>query len=154
MLDFLPISVRITDKNILIVGGGREASHKAAILHRFTNKVTVVAPEVTESLKQLPFKIIERQFEESDLEGVQLLFVCTGDSQQNLKVKAIAEKHGILVSVCDDPKNCDFISPAISNTPCDPLTIAVGSDSKDVHRSIRVRNRINELIQNKQLNIE
>ena len=45
-MDFLPISVRITDGSLLLVGSGREAAHKATILSRFTDKVTVIAPEI------------------------------------------------------------------------------------------------------------
>lgn len=152
-MDFLPIAVRITDRNILIVGGGNVATHKAQTLHRFTDKATVVAPQVSDELKALPFRIIERQFQESDLDGVQLLFVCTGDHELNHSIKAIAEKRGILASVCDDPSFCDFISPAISHEDGDNLTISVGSDARDVRRSIRVRNRINELIKDKTLDI-
>ena len=145
-MDFLPVSVRINGRKILIVGGGKVATHKAQILHRFTDEATVIAPEVSDELKQLPFTVIERPFEDQDLEGVQLLFVCTGDSALNHHIKELATRRGILTSVCDDPKFCDFISPAISRQDGDNLTIAVGSDSRDVHRSIRVRNRINELI--------
>ena len=57
MMDFLPISVRITDGSILLVGGGREASHKAAILNRFTDKVTVIADSVSDDIQKLPFRI-------------------------------------------------------------------------------------------------
>ena len=152
-MDFLPISVRITDSNILLVGGGKEAWHKAKILHRFTDKVTVVASEIPDEIRQLPFHFIERPFEDSDLEGVQLVFISTGSEAQNHHIKAVAQKYGVLASVMDDPSWCDFISPAISHQEGDNLTIAVGSDSKDVRRSIRVRNKINELIENKTLDI-
>lgn len=153
-MDFLPISVRITDNSILLVGGGREAAHKAAILHRFTDKVTVVSETISEDILKLPFRIIRRRFVESDLDGVRLLFVCTGDASLNHRIKAIAAGRGILTSVCDDPSYCDFTSPAISRQDDDNLTIAVGSDARDVHRSIRVRNRINRLISEKALDIE
>lgn len=152
-MDFLPISVRVTDCNILIVGGGKVATHKAQILHLFTDKATVIAPEVSDEMRQLPFRIMERSFEDSDLKGVQLLFICTGDHALNHHIKEVAHKYGILASVCDDPAWCDFISPAISHEEDDNLTIAVGSDAKDVKRSIRVRNRINELIKENKLDI-
>lgn len=152
-MDFLPVAVRIKDRNILIVGGGKVATHKAQILHRFTDKATVVAPQISEGLRLLPFNIVEREFQDSDLEGIDLVFICTGDRELNHHIKLIAAKHGVLSSVCDDPSFCDFISPAISRQPGDNLTIAVGSDSKDVRRSIRVRNRINELIASGQLDI-
>lgn len=151
-MDFLPISIRIT--SIIVVGGGNVATHKATILSRFTDRVTVIAPEISEELRQLPFRFIERPFQESDLQQCQLLFVCTGDHALNHRIKALAAGRGILTSVCDDTAYCDFVSPAISRQPDDNLTIAVGSDAKDVRRAIRVRNRINELIQNKQLDLD
>ena len=154
MMDSLPISVRITDGSILLVGGGREASHKAAILNRFTDKVTVIADSVSDDIQKLPFRIIRRAFVESDLDGVRLLFVCTGDNDLNHRIKAIAERKGILTSVCDDPSYCDFTSPAVSRQDGDNLAIAVSSDARDVHRSIRVRNRINKLISEKVLDIK
>ncbi len=78
-MDFLPVSVRINGRSILIVGGGKVATHKAQILHRFTDQATVIAPEVSDALKQLPFTVIERPFEEGDLEGVQLRCRTIGD---------------------------------------------------------------------------
>lgn len=91
-MDFLPVSVRINGRKILIVGGGKVATHKAQILHRFTDTATVIAPEVSDELKQLPFTVIERPFEEQDLEGVQLLFVCTGDTALNHHIKELATR--------------------------------------------------------------
>ena len=151
-MDYLPITIKIVSTNILIVGGGKVATHKAQILARFTDQATVVAPEITEELRALPFHVIEKEFEPSDLDGIQLLFVCTGNHELNHEIKHLAAQRHILTSVCDDPEQCDFISPAIFRD--DNLTIAVGSDSRDVKRSIRVRNRIKELIENGTLQID
>ncbi len=151
-MDYLPITINIVSANILIVGGGKVATHKAQILARFTDHATVIAPEITEELKTLPFHFIEKAFEPSDLDGVQILFVCTGNHELNHEIKRLAAQRHILTSVCDDPAQCDFISPAIHREG--NLTIAVGSDSRDVKRSIRVRNRIKELIENGILQID
>lgn len=151
-MDYLPITIKIVSTNILIVGGGKVATHKAQILARFTDHATVVAPEITQELRALPFHVKEKEFEASDLEGVDLLFVCTGNHELNHEIKQLASARHILTSVCDDPAECDFISPAIYRD--DNLTIAVGSDSRDVKRSIRVRNRIKELIENGTLDID
>jgi siroheme synthase-like protein len=152
-MDFLPISVRITDGSILLVGSGREAVHKATVLSRFTDKVTVVAPEIPAALRKFPFRFIERDFETGDLDDVTLLFIATGDKKLNHHIKDIASEHGVLACVCDDTAWCDFVSPAIARPEGDNITIAVGSDSRDVRRAIRVRNRINELISDNTLDI-
>ena len=151
-MDYLPITIRIASANILIIGGGKVATHKAQILSRFTDSATVIAKEISDDIKALPFRAIEKEFEPSDLDGVQLLFVCTGDHDLNHSIKQLASERGILTSVCDDPSVCDFISPAIYRD--DNITIAVGSDSKYVKRSIRIRDRIKELIENDTLRID
>lgn len=146
-MDFLPVSFRISDKKILMVGGGKVASHKSLILSRFTKNVTVVAPEISKEIKALPFHFEERPFSDSDLDGVSIAFICTGDTYLNHSIKTAASRRGVPASVCDDTLWCDFISPAISRREGDSLTIAVSSDAKDVRRSIRVRNRIDKLIE-------
>ena len=151
-MDFLPINIRISDSNILIVGGGRVATHKATILSRFTDKATVIASEVSDKIKALPFKWEERPFAPSDLQGVSLLFVCTGDHALNHQIKLMANRLGILTSVCDSPDECDFTSPAIFRSG--DMTIAVASDAKDVRRSIRIRDRIKKAIENDCLQVD
>lgn len=151
-MDYLPISINITSAKILIVGGGKVATHKATILHRFTDRATVIAPEISDEIKQLPFTWEERPFRTEDLDDVQLLFVCTGNHELNRKIKEAANSRGILTSVCDNPQLCDFVSPAIYRK--DNITIAVGSDARQVKRSIRIRDRIKILIQNDHLQID
>lgn len=143
-MDFLPINIRITDARILIVGGGRVATHKATILSRFTSAVTVIAPQVSDDIKALPFQWEERDFVEGDLDGVTLLYVCTDNHQLNHSIHAQARKRGILTSVCDSPAECDFTSPAIYRDG--NLTVSVASDAKDVRRSISVRDRIASML--------
>lgn len=151
-MEFLPINIRISNARILIVGGGRVATHKAAILSHFTSRATVIAPEVSEDIKALPFQWEEREFAEEDLAGTSLLFVCTGNHQLNRHIHSLAVKRGILTSVCDSPAECDFTSPAIFRDG--DLTISVASDGKDVKRSIRVRDRIKTSIEHDSLQID
>ncbi|MBQ3634440.1 MAG: bifunctional precorrin-2 dehydrogenase/sirohydrochlorin ferrochelatase [Bacteroidales bacterium] len=151
-MDFLPINIRIADRKILIVGGGRVATHKAQILRRFTDRATVVAPELTEEIKALGFDYSEKTFDEGDLEGVDILFVCTGDHELNRWIKEEAAKRRILTSVCDDPEQCDFTSPAIYRR--DNITIAVASDAQEVKRSIRIRDRIKRGVEDDSIQID
>ena len=151
-MDYLPITLRINNARILIVGGGRVATHKATILHRFTSHARVVAPVISDELKALPFTCEERAFTTADLNDTDVLFVCTGNRELNAAIRQEAHSRHILTSVCDDPPLCDFISPAIAEYVY--LTIAVGSDSRDVKRSIRVRDRIRRLIASGLLDIE
>jgi siroheme synthase-like protein len=144
-LQFLPISINVTNKKILLIGGGKVATHKGSIMARFVTQVTVIAPEFTPEIKQLPFTFIQKEYEKSDLEGFFLVYVCTGDHELNARIKADSEELGILTSVCDAPLLCDFVSPAIHQEG--HITISVGSNARNVYQSVAVRNQIKDLIQ-------
>lgn len=143
-LHYLPVAIPVTDARITIIGGSEESIRKARRLARLIDQVTFISPVIPEEIRVLPFRFVKKEFDEEDLKGVKILFVCTADKERNHRIKRIAEDRGILTSVCDDREYCDFISPAICSNG--NLSISVGSDGEDVRRSIRVRNRIRQLI--------
>ncbi len=143
---FLPISLNITCKKILVVGGGRIADHKICFLEQFTRNITVVALGVCDSIKAKGCSFKEKPYEKSDLEGAFLEYACTNIRELNLRIKTDTETLGILTNVVDNPGLCDFVSPAIYKR--DHFTIAVGSNGQDVHGAIKVRNKIKEIIEN------
>jgi len=145
-LQFLPISINVTNKKILLIGGGKVATHKGTIMARFVDNVTVIAPGFTPEIKKLPYTFIEKEYEKSDLEGFFLVYVCTGNHELNAQIKTDAEELGILTSVCDAPLLCDFVSPAIHKEG--NITISVGSNARNVYQSVDIRNQIKELIDN------
>ena len=142
MLNFLPININIEGKRILIIGGGRVGLHKATILARFTDHATIISPEFREGFDSLPFTLVKKHFEPNDLDGAFLVYICTEDATLNRRIKREAEARGVLASVCDSPSLCDFTSPAIFRK--DNLTVAVASDARDVHRSMRIRDAIRD----------
>jgi siroheme synthase-like protein len=151
-LQFLPISINVTDKKILLIGGGKVATHKATILARFVDRVTVIAPDFTPEIKQLPFSFIEKEYEKNDLQGFFLVYVCTDNHELNKQIKADAESLGILTSVCDAPLLCDFVSPAIHKTG--NISIAVSSNAQNVYQSVDIRNQIKQLIEDGRIYIQ
>lgn len=141
-MHFLPININIEGKRILIVGGGRVGLHKATILSRFTDDATVISPEFRDGFEKLPFTLITKNYEASDLDGAFMVYVCTENEALNRQIKKDAEERHVLASVCDNPSLCDFTSPAIFRE--DNITVAVASDAKDVHRSMRIRDAIRD----------
>ena len=151
-LQFLPISINVTNKKILLVGGGKVATHKGTIMARFVQNVTVISPEFTDEIKKLPFTFIEKEYEKSDLKGFFLVYVCTGNHELNAQIKVDAEELGILTSVCDAPLLCDFVSPAIHKE--DNVTISVGTNARNAYQAVDIRNQITELIKNGTIHIQ
>ncbi|MDR1121965.1 MAG: bifunctional precorrin-2 dehydrogenase/sirohydrochlorin ferrochelatase [Dysgonamonadaceae bacterium] len=140
---FLPISINIAGKKILLIGGGNVAFHKASLLLRYTNDVTVIAPEFHAGFDALPFRLIKKKYEPDDLNGAFLVYLCTENEELNVKIKSACENRKILTSVCDNPQLCDFVSPAIYKE--DYVSIAVSSNAQNVRQSIAVRDQIQKL---------
>jgi len=143
---FLPISINITTKKVMIVGGGRIAANKLALLTQFTDNITVLAPEIISEIKNANVNIVEKEFSTSDIEDFSLIYACTSDHCLNQKIKEEANARGILVNVVDNRDLCDFISPAIYKH--DYLTIAVSSNGQNIRTAIKIRDRIKEIFEN------
>ena len=138
---FLPISLNITDKEILIIGGGKVAYHKIQLLLPYSNNIRIIAKEVIQEIRDLDLRFIEKEYEKSDLNDAFLVYACTDIKTLNQEIYKDAHEQKILVNVVDNPPLCDFVSPAIYKK--DHMTVAVGSNAQDVHASIRWRNKIN-----------
>lgn len=143
-MNFLPVSIRIAGKKILIIGGGSVGLHKASLLARFTDEICIISPEFHKQFNALPVRQIKKSYERSDLEGAFLVYICTENEALNVRIKRDAEEMGILASVCDNPLLCDFVSPAICKEG--DISVAVSSDAKNVRQAIDIRDQIRQLI--------
>ncbi|GHT24479.1 porphyrin biosynthesis protein [Bacteroidia bacterium] len=144
-MTFLPVSLNISDKRILLIGGGRVAFHKASVLQRFTDDATVISPAFHDGFASLPFRLVRKEYAPDDLEGAFLVYICTENAALNEAIKAECTKRGILASVCDHPALCDFISPAVWKSG--NITIAVSSNAQNVRQSIALRDKIGKAIE-------
>jgi uroporphyrin-III C-methyltransferase / precorrin-2 dehydrogenase / sirohydrochlorin ferrochelatase len=143
-LKFLPISLNITHKKILLIGGGKIALQKVNSLKQFTDKITILSIDFIEELKKTVYDRIQKSYQKKDLYGFDIIYACTNDQELNAQIKRDGGCLGKLVNVVDNPLLCDFVSPALIKR--DNITIAVGSNAQDVNQSIAVRNRILEFI--------
>lgn len=143
---FLPLAVNIADKQIVIIGGGNVGWHKAVLLNRFTDRIKVISPDFIDEFRQISCHCIRKCYEPDDVRDAFLVYACTDDRLLNEQIRRDAESMGKLVNVCDNPKLCDFISPAIYRDG--DICISVTSNGSDVKRSVRIRNRIQDWIGN------
>ena len=142
---FLPINVRIDDKKILFVGGGKIAMHKIKTVEQYSRNITLVAPEIHEDLKGSGFEEIYKEYEKSDLAGFFLVYACTNNLELNRVIKQDATECGILVNVVDNRELSDFISPAVIKK--DEMTIAISSNGENVKKSVEWREIIKSMLE-------
>lgn len=144
-MNFLPVCLDITDKNILFIGGGKVCLHKLKTVILYTYNIRVLAPEISDEISAYEVELVRDFYRVEYLEGASIVYACTNNRELNLRIKDDCKKMNILVNVCDDPENCDFISPAIYKDG--NISVAVSSDGKDVKKSVSLRNSIREILE-------
>jgi len=140
---YYPIIMDITGRKCLIVGGGEVALRKAQSLVEAGAEVTIIAPKVNSSLRELGnVRIEERCWREGDTSGYTLVFAATGDRAVNQAVSDEAERNAIPVNVVDDPELCSFIVPACVRRG--DLLIAITTSGASPMLSKRIRIELEE----------
>jgi siroheme synthase-like protein len=136
--------IDLRGRSCLVVGGGSVALEKVGGLLECDAAITVVAPEVSAELRELPVCIVERRFEPSDVDGRLLVIAATDDRPVNEAVSRAAAERGILCNVADDPELCSFILPAIVRQ--DPILVGVSTGGASPALAQRLRRDIGELV--------
>lgn len=147
-MDYFPIFLDIKGKRCLVIGGGTVASRKASMLLRAHASIHVVAPEIDTafqekiSLAQASFRM--GCYQESDLDGVQIVIAATDDRALNQQVSQDCKKRNIPVNVVDNPALCTFILPSVIDRS--PLVITICSSGKSPVLARQLRTKLESII--------
>ncbi len=138
---YYPIFVEMKDRPCLVIGGGREAQRKVNGLLAAGGRITVIAPKLTRSLQQLladgEIECLQREYQEGDVEGYEVVMVATDDGAVNAEVAAEGKRRRVWVNAADDPANCDFILPAVIRRGAITLAASTGGASPALARRLR-----------------
>lgn len=112
---WFPLFVNTMGKQVLVVGAGTVGLRRIRTLSKFHVSVTVIAPEISPSVREMEDQIHlkERPFEESDLEGMDLVLAATDCRELNQRIVRLCREQGILVNAADCRQECDFYFPGI-----------------------------------------
>lgn len=146
-MELLPISLRLRDEPVVLVGGGVVAGRKARALIAAGARLTVIAPERDPGFPSPESGDIEwlsRRYEPGDLASAVLVIAATPDRQVNEAVYREARERGIPVNVVDSPDLCSFQFPAIVDRS--PLTVAISSAGSSPVLARSVRSRVEAML--------
>ena len=146
--NFMPISIDISGRKILIIGGDKSAFKKLKILQRFNAEVEVLAKEVCPEIKESGVRFIEAEYHKKFLPGYLMLYSCTNNEDLDQQILLDGQAVGVLVNIHDKPALCQFVSPAIYKSG--NVSVAVSSNGENVYESIRIRNLIQDYLQHKE----
>lgn len=112
-MSYFPLFMELKDRDCLVVGGGRVAWRKAKVLMDFGARVSLVAPEIMPEIREIgPDVLVERAFEDEDVQGRTLVVAATDDAVLNRRVSRLCQERGIPVNAVDQTEDCSFIFPA------------------------------------------
>jgi uroporphyrin-III C-methyltransferase/precorrin-2 dehydrogenase/sirohydrochlorin ferrochelatase len=142
-VDFFPIFLDLQNRDCLVVGGGKVAARKVALLLRAGASVQVVSPQLGDELARLAeekrIDYAPRGFAEADVEGKVLVIAATGDEAVNRRVSELARARNIPVNVVDQPQLCSFIVPSVIDRSPVQVAVSTGGSSPVLARLLRAR---------------
>ena len=147
-LNAFPVFLRVTDRAVVIAGGGDMALAKARLLSQSEARLIIVAeepePRLAEWAAANGVELVRAPWDDGFLAGAVLAFAATGDAAQDAAIAAAARKAGIPVNAVDRPELCDFYTPALVNRA--PVAVAIGTEGAGPVLSQMIRAAIDRML--------
>lgn len=142
-MDYLPIFLNLQSQPCLVVGGGTIAARKAAMLAQAGANIRLVAPVIAAEIESAEaphaYQLIQREFTDADLDGMQLVIAATDNREVNEQVSALCKSRGIPVNVVDNPDLCSFIMPSVIDRSPMQIAVSTGGASPVLARMLRTQ---------------
>lgn len=146
-----PIFLKLDTLRVLLVGGGNVGLEKLGAILRNSPKtaVTVVAPHIRPELRELAARhprvqLHERPYQDSDLDGADILFLATDDVELHRYIGTAAAARQLLTNVADTPELCDFYLSSVLQKG--DLKIAISTNGKSPTVGKRLREVLAEVL--------
>jgi len=158
--ELYPIFLKVSELEVLIVGGGNVGLEKLTFLLKSSPnaKVTVVSinflPELIALAKKHSVEIIEAAYHNSFLKGKHIVIATTNNVAVNIQVYQDCKQKNILVNVADNPPYCDFYMGGIVTKGNIKIAISTNGKSPTLAKRLRqffeevIPDNINELAEN------
>ncbi len=147
-MEFLPVFLNLSDRDVVIVGGTAAAAAKARLVLAAGGRARVVAMELDTAFDEIrgqaDFLHIPRPFRTDDTKGATVLFAATGEAGEDRIAIQAARAAGVPANAVDRPAISDFIMPAIVDRGA--VTVAISSSGTAPVLARAIRRRIEALL--------
>lgn len=151
MNNLFPIFLKLENLHTLIVGGGYVGLEKiTAVLDNSPEAtITLVSPEIRQEIQEIAsvnsrIVLIERKFDDGDLEEKDLVIVATNDKEENKRIKSVARAKHMLCNVADTPALCDFYLSSVVRKG--NLKVAISTNGMSPTMAKRLKEVLNEAL--------
>jgi len=145
-----PIFLKVSQLNVLIVGGGKVAAEKLTFLLKSSPNANVLLislyfdKEVLELAKTYNVTTVKTSYNKTVLKNKQLIIAATNKSQVNKQIYNDAKAENILINVADTPELCDFYLGGIVSKG--NIKIGISTNGKSPTLAKRLRQFFEDLI--------
>jgi siroheme synthase-like protein len=143
-MPLFPAFLKLSNRRVLVVGGGAIAAQKIPGLLEAGAKVHVISPKlnpaVTEWVRAGQLDWSPKPFEPDDLLGAALVIAATSLRDLNAQVFREADDRNILCNAVDDIENCHFYYGSIVQRG--DLQIAISTNGKSPALAQRLRKEL------------
>ncbi|MCB1141534.1 MAG: bifunctional precorrin-2 dehydrogenase/sirohydrochlorin ferrochelatase [Leptospiraceae bacterium] len=151
MKTYLPILLDISNKDILLIGGGKSALEKLRTLSQLNKKVRVISDVFLEEFRRYDFlELIERKYETGDMDPYSVIYCGINDPEEEYKIFLEARKKGKLINFIDQVDSSDFISA--SSLIYSNFTIFISTYGKSPGGAKMIREEIENKMNLSQIN--
>lgn len=125
----MPLLIDLTNKQVVIVGGGKVASRKAQALSDYSQHIIVISPNINDIIQTLvnQNKVVWKRkcFEVGDIENADFVVAATNHPDVNKQIQQAIPKH-TLFNHASEAETGDVSFPSTFNR--DRLSISVSTD--------------------------
>ncbi|MGE7889621.1 NAD(P)-binding protein [Bacillus cereus] len=135
-----PLTVRVNEKRVVVIGGGKVAGFKIIPLLKQGADIVVISPELDANLVKLveekKIRWYQREYEKSDIKGAFLVVAASSDSILNEQVAEDATENQ-LVNVITNPESGNVHFPAAIHRGLLNIAVSTGGASPKLAKKIR-----------------
>lgn len=149
---FFPLFLKLENKKVLIIGGGKVGFRKSQTLKDYGADITLYSEKITEEeiFKLKDIKIVNRKVEADDTEIRELVkeyfivIAATDNKNLNEKISHICMEEGILVNNASSKTEMNAMFGAVISNG--EFQVAVSTSGKSCKRSKALKGRIKSLL--------
>jgi len=158
--ELYPVFLKVSQLNILIVGGGKVACEKLTFLLKSSPNANVLVvsidfdDEVLSLTTKFNVSISKARYNKLALKNKQLVIAATNNSEVNKQIYIDAKNENILINVVDTPTLCDFYMGGIVTKGNVKVAISTNGKSPILVKRLRqffeevIPDDVNELTEN------
>lgn len=148
---YFPLFVDISNKKIIVVGGGKIAQRRIETLLDFTNNLWVIAPEVTNAIsllnKNQQIHWIKDIYHSYMIADADIVLAATNDDLCNDMIAKDCKSRHILVNTAHKKESCDFYFPGIVKHK--NIVTGITASGSNHHEAKKAREQISQALKEK-----